>query len=539
MSEKRNDLDKMVYKKQKKCFEDSGVVIPNESYYVQLENVSNRRKQDIKTMIDSGRYFSIFAPRQSGKTTFLKEMCHHLHREKTYIAIKLSFQDLSSLPIKEFYAQLETDLYSQLKNRLQEVKCEKTNSVIQLLKSHHLSNHISFRMLFEKLNQVIEHKKIVVFIDEFDGIPQKELENFLTTLRELYQKYKDTTQKALYSVGLVGIRNVTKLIVGGVSPFNIADQVDLPPFSLKNVQDLYFQYTEETNQPFTVEAVERVYKATSGQPWLVNRLGTILTINVKSETTASINEEDVEKAIKILLNEKNAHFDNLYEKAKQFKETFVEIAFDHTEYNPDDEDQSWLEQYGLIKNSKDLAVVSNSIYQSRYLKTFFKEIKAYDDISPLEYELPGDKLDMQSILMNFEEYIAQIGAQVFSEKDKPYEKTGQYLLTAWLYQLIRGGRGELRYEVRSGHGRMDILLIYKGKKYIIETKVNRRKDISAVINQGIRQLSTKYLASEKADEGYLVIFDPFAAIGTSLEPQKEKTGDKDIYIFNIGIAKTL
>jgi len=48
-----------------------------------------------------------------------------------------------------------------------------------------------------------------------------QLENFLTTLRELYQEYKESKDKALYSVGLMGIRNITKLIVGGVSPFNI------------------------------------------------------------------------------------------------------------------------------------------------------------------------------------------------------------------------------------------------------------------------------------------------------------------------------
>ena len=59
------------------------------------------------------------------------------------------------------------------------------------------------------------------------------LENFLTSLLELYQEYKESQDKALNSVGLVGIRNITKLIVGGVSPFNIADQVGLPPFSLK------------------------------------------------------------------------------------------------------------------------------------------------------------------------------------------------------------------------------------------------------------------------------------------------------------------
>ena len=114
------------------------------------------------------------------------------------------------------------------------------------------------------LNRVVQHKKIVIFVDEFDGIPRSELENFLTTLRELYQKFKKRPNKVLYSVGLVGIRNLTKLIVGGVSPFNIADQVKLPPFSLKNIQDLYGQYTAETHQPFTAEAVRFIHQETAG-----------------------------------------------------------------------------------------------------------------------------------------------------------------------------------------------------------------------------------------------------------------------------------
>lgn len=229
--------------------------------------------------------------------------------------------------------------------------------------------------LFEELNQVIQYKKIVIFIDEFDGIPVKELENFLTTLRELYISYKQVEQKALYSIGLIGIRNITKLIVGGVSPFNIADHVELPPFSLKNIRDLYSQYTEETNQPFTGEAVKKVYDETEGQPWLVNRLGTILTIEVKPGTIEPIGLEDVETAIEILLGERNDHFDNLYEKAKSCKETFAKIVLDNFKYNPNDEDQTWLEQHGLIKKKDKKAMVANNIYKERYIETFFNEVQ--------------------------------------------------------------------------------------------------------------------------------------------------------------------
>jgi hypothetical protein len=536
MEQKAGSTNKMVYRKPKRIFEKSGTVDPESSYYVPLENVVNTDNQDIKTMIDRGRYFSIFAPRQSGKTTFFEETCAQLQTDPTYVTIILSFEQYSQLEKTRFYALIEKTLYSQLINRLKEVKCEKLEAVQQFLDSHRLVDHISFGLLFEELNQIIQLKKIVIFIDEFDGIPLRELGNFLTTLRGLYQKYKKIKQKALYSIGLIGIRNITKLIVGGVSPFNIADQVDLPPFSLKNVRDLYSQYTAETNQPFTEEAVKKVHGETAGQPWLVNRLATILTVNIKPETIDPIDEKDVEKAIQILLKERNDHFDNLYEKAILYKETFVEIVFDHVEYVANDEDQTWLEQYGLIKDKDDHAVVSNNIYKSRYIKTFFKEVKAGEDIALQEYILPGNKLDMERILLDFDQYIARIGVRAFYKEKKPYEKTGQFLLTAWLYRFVKGGAGDLRYETPSGLGRMDIILNYKGRRYIIETKVNHQDDITRILRQGIMQVAQKYLATESAAEGYLVIFDTKTHAGAVCKPRDHQEEDKKVTSFIIGIG---
>jgi len=538
MNEKTADINHQAYKQPKRFFEDSGTVYPEAAYCVHLENVTNTKNQDIKTMVDRGRYFSMFAPRQSGKTTFLEGIRAELHKDKTYVAIILSFQKYKSLDIPRFYSLLEEKFHRQLITRLEEVQCEKTETVKQFLDGFHLSDHVSFSQLFEELNRIIQFKKIVVFIDEFDGIPPGDLANFLYALRDLYLEYKGVKQKALYSVGLIGIRNITKLVVGGVSPFNIADHVELPPFSLNNVRELYAQYTEETNQPFTEDAVKKVYEETSGQPWLVNRLGTILTVNVKPKTAEPIDEKDVEKAIQLLLTEKNDHFDNLYEKAKLYKETFVEIVFDHIGYYPDDEDQSWLEQYGLIKNKDGHAVVANNIYSTRYIKTFFREAKALQEISIVEYTLPGNRLDIERILVNFNQYIAQIGVRAFYQEDKPYEKTGQFLLTAWLYPFSKEGEGELRYEVLSGLGRMDILLTFKGRKYIIETKVNRYDDITVILEEGITQVSGKYLASEGASVGYLVIFDTRTPVGAPCKPQYHGTEDKKVTSFIIGIGRS-
>ena len=538
MTIKQVVLNEKTYRQPRRFFEKSGVVDPEMSYYVPLENVVNRDKQDIQTMIDRGRYFSIFAPRQSGKTTFFEEICSQLHNDPTYVAIILSFEEYTNLDKIQFYALIEQELYDQLLHRLKQVHCEKLEAVQQFLDSHRLIDHISFRMLFEELNRIIQFKKIVIFIDEFDGIPLKELGNFLTSLRNLYQKYKKVKSKALYSVGLVGIRDITKLVVGGVSPFNIADQVTLPPFSLENVRSLYAQYTEETNQLFTESAIKKVHEETTGQPWLVNRLGSILTLDIKPGTIDPIDEQDVKKALQALLNERNDHFDNLYEKAKLYKETFVEIVFDHVEYNQYDEEQSWLEQYGLIKNIDGYALVANNIYKAIHVKAFFKEARAYDDLSLKTYELPGNRLDMNRILLNFGRYISQIGVKAFYAEEKPYEKTGQFLLTAWLYQFVKNGEGDVRDEVLSGLGRLDIMLTYKGRKYIIETKVNRHDDVMGIIEEGILQLSGKYLATEGAIEGYLVVFDTRTPVGAVCKPQTHPAGEKQVTSFTIAIGKT-
>jgi len=365
---------KLKYKPPKRIFEDTGYVDPEKSYYVHIENVVNRHNQDLKAMVDHGRYFSIFAPRQSGKTTFFRTFSKELETNPEYIFILMSFENCEDYALQKFYHYIQDAIYEQLIKRLEIIQCKQLQNVRQFISKHELHDSYDFYLLFRALNTIISHKKIVIFIDEFDGIPIHEIKNFLTTLRKLYQDYKEETAKALYSVGLVGIRNITQLTVGGVSPFNIADHVEIPPFTLQNIRDLYLQYSLETNQPFTKEASKQIFEQTHGQPWLVNRLGSILTKHIKPETTNPIETDDVNKAIQSLLQEKNAHFDNLKEKVLLYKETFHKINVQQVKFLPYDEAQSWLYQYGLIKNENGFAFIANPIYSKCFSNDFDKLI---------------------------------------------------------------------------------------------------------------------------------------------------------------------
>ncbi|KPA16695.1 hypothetical protein MHK_003087, partial [Candidatus Magnetomorum sp. HK-1] len=145
----------MKYISPKRIFEDSGYVDPEKSYHVNLENVVNRHNQDMKTMVDNSRYFSVFAPRQSGKTTFFKKFAKDLEKNSDYIFILMSFENCEDHNLIIFYHHIQELIYEQLINRLAAIQCHQLNTVQDFLSTHKLIDSYSFYRLFRELNKII------------------------------------------------------------------------------------------------------------------------------------------------------------------------------------------------------------------------------------------------------------------------------------------------------------------------------------------------------------------------------------------------
>ena len=79
-------------------------------------------------------------------------------------------------------------------------------------------------------------------------------------------------------------------------------------------------------------------------------------------------------------------------------------------------------------------------------------------------------------------------------------------------------------------------LTYRGRKQIIETKINRA-NIDKTIDRAIEQLCGKYLLTEKAEEGCVVVFDVKTKVSEVRAHQKRVVEGKEILIFEIGIGK--
>jgi len=54
--------------------------------------------------------------------------------------------------------------------------------------------------------------------------------------------------------------------LGSASPYNIAIDYELPPFSRDNIHQYFLQHTTETGQKFDDSVITRVHQVTDGHP---------------------------------------------------------------------------------------------------------------------------------------------------------------------------------------------------------------------------------------------------------------------------------
>ncbi len=215
-------------------FGTQGRVYPDRHYVVpRTEEIA-----DFITRVKDGRYIVLFAPRQTGKTTFFRFALDVLTTEDpTYFPIQLDFQIMrnSSPPI--FYDRLSQMIRRQIEYVLQKREMKQTEDLTQFLEDAQLSDHFSMLAFFEELVSLLGNQKVVLLIDEFDGIPQDVVvSDFLYTLRHIY--LSDELQ-CPHSVGIVGVKSISQLNYDrSVSPFNIQDEFRLPNFTLQQVQEL-------------------------------------------------------------------------------------------------------------------------------------------------------------------------------------------------------------------------------------------------------------------------------------------------------------
>ena len=495
-----------------KTFSTYGPVNPEENYVVsravELADFINRVKL--------GRYIVIFAPRQTGKTTFFHWALEALTVDtaETYFPIELNFEVYENYSAPDFYNSLYRRIGREIARVFQKRGIAPSEALRQLLENTKLTDHVAMMEFFERLGELLGDEKLILIIDEFDGIPRDAVSGFLRSLRNIY--VHGSMRQCPYSVGIVGVKSIAQLNLDrSISPFNIQDEFTLPNFTLEQVGELLAQYTDEVGQAFAPEVIENIHRQTAGQPFLVNRFAQILTEDMNIPKTEPITMEYFSKAHAEILEENNTNLTHLVTNIRRdprFKNILMEIVSYERgiRFSLRHELISELATYGVIaRGADDRCEIVNPIYHYCILQTFKPIVNGLEkdylpeDTDFLDYLTPTGQIDMEMLLDNFRDFIARVGFRILQVPETPKEYVGQDLLYAYLDQFVSLTRGVMYLEVQTGRGRMDLVIFHNAQKYIVETKIwegNRR------YQAGKAQLAA-YLKLEGATEGYYVVFD--------------------------------
>ena len=497
-------------------FETRGPVNAEDNYVVaRLQETA-----DFMRRVGLGRYIVLFAPRQTGKTTFFKTAVARLETEGTgaYLPIQLNFEIYEDWggSESEFYGVFYQRLCQELANVFRERQPPPDPAALAaFLENTAITDRFSLLAFFEDLGRLLGNQPVVLIIDEFDAIPPPAVKGFLRTLRHIYISGKP---RCPHSVVIVGVKNITQLNYDRtISPFNIQDEFHLPNFTLAQVQELLGEYTAEVGQAFAPAVIETLHRQTGGQPFLVNRLAQLLTEEMDIPKTETIHLGHFSNGHAQILHEQNVNIRHLTTNIRRnprFQHRLMQIiSYDEgVDFNFDDDILSELATYGVIRAGENaMCEIANPIYLYRILRTFQPFINGLEsDYYPQDvgngyhdYLTADGAIAMGRLLDNFRDFIARAGFRILQVPETPREYVGQYLLLAYLDQFVRQVRGAMHLEVQTGRGRADLVIFHHGQKHIVETKI-WQGELS--YRAGKEQLSA-YLKLEGVPAGYYVVFD--------------------------------
>jgi hypothetical protein len=356
-----------------------------------------------------------------------------------------------------------------------------------------------------------------------------------------------TYPDVIHSILLVGVRNLPALLAGTQSPFNVADHFTIPYFTTAEIANLLQQHTAETGQAFALAAIDAIARETEGQPFLVNRLGQLLTREIVTDRQQPITLAQVEYALVKLINENNTHFYSIRSKAALHRSELITALFNPTRYYDfQDEVTQELLMYGVLRvvtdeQGLDYARIANPIYRKMLVKAFAPSHtlvrQALNGSVQNRFVVDG-ALHFDALLDAFKAFMEEQGVRLLKSEisQRPLEISGQYLLLSYLTAALQSVGGYVTIESLSSAGEMDILAIYRNQRFIVETKVWYGQ---ARFDQGKAQL-VDYLQATGLPKGWLVVFDeklaenPLLSTGPAIFEISE--ADKTLRIYLVGIA---
>jgi hypothetical protein len=485
-------------------FNTTGPCIAGQHYMLPPE----RRLGRVRDLIEAGKFCTLHAGRQTGKTTSAKWLVKHYNASDRFTALWIDLEGARDQPdpARAFVTMLNA--FDRA------VKRTLPGLGVPAERARLLDDPASAMLAYlQDLARRAPHP-FVVFLDEADSLAGETMVSFLTQLREGYIDREDTPFP--HSVVLVGLRAVRDYTIaeehrravswlGTSSPFNIsAEATTLGSFTEPEVTELLAQHTTQTGQPFEPAAVARIWEKSQGHPWLVNALADLIVERDVPDRSVAVTSEHVEAAKETIIVERRTHIDSLIHKLRDPRVSKIlapMLVGDETSGDVLEDDLAYVLGLGIIRIHAGHVEIANPIYREVIPRalTYVRQVQIAAE--PAAFVRPDGALDLPRLMSEWQSFWRKDGH--LAAGGFGYQEAGPHLmLMAFLQRVVNGG-GRVEREYGLGRGALDLLVEWRAARHVIEVKLRRDTETEVDALEQVR----RYLDTAGVDEGWLVLFD--------------------------------
>jgi hypothetical protein len=516
-------------------FHSYGPVDSEEHFFVERDELINICTNQLVGNPDKiGHFFTIWAPRQTGKTWITR---------KTVLQIQKMYADtfiVGYISMEPFHLDNDDDKYSN--THFFKTFQKELNLTFDFNLSE-ISSWYQWLEIFEKRNEVF-NKPLILLIDAFDKLPTHVIDNLVSKFRHMYLKNQNYV---LHGLALIGVRAVLGVDSQKGSPFNIQRSVHIPNLTFEEVQKMFNDYQSESGQEIEPQVVKQLFKTTNGHPGLVSWFGELITekYNKTPQKTVDINQWKKIYTRSINIEHNNTVLNMIIKAKTEYKSHLIQLF--KTPNMPFTFAADWcnyMYMNGLISYTEietedkisHICCFSNPYVQDTLYSVFVEEIQNdhNQDILPLE---PTDfledvfhnaNLNIPALLKRYKGFLKRLTESGHNPwKDQPRRKTDYHLTEAvghfHLYFWLKMTLDDVCViipEFPTGNGKVDLHMKCKQDKTgLIEVKsfVNPLK-----LNDALIQAS-EYAKQTSYSEITIAMFAPFTDDEVLNQISMEKT----------------
>jgi len=528
-------------------FSSYGPVDPEEHYYAPrkelIEIAYNQMRGDNPRK--GGHYFTVWAPRQTGKTWIMQQILFRLQKDKGFHVLKINLQHLK-----------DQDKASMIISAIAEEIGEKLGKTFT-----GIDNIKKFQEIFKK--DVLD-KPLVLILDEFDALAEEGINALVNAFRNIYISRQDEVDKPtgqktylLHGLALIGVRSVLGIENQSGSPFNVQRSLHVPDLTFAEVEGMFKWYEKESGQKVEEAVIRELYEETLGQPGLTCWFGELLTETYNLDPRSPITMFNFRKAYAAAAHIlPNNTILNLISKVDKppYDEMVIEFfkTGEKIPFNFDNKELNYLYMNGVIAEEKEeggseekdkyYLKFSCPFVQKRVFNFFSNRFFSYlgqlvHPLDAMKDAINEETLHIPNIINRYRAYLKKNQETFF--KDVPRRKTDMKIYEAifhfnlyrYLYDLLSGRGVEVVPQFPTGNGKIDLILKYRGKVYALELKSFKdmyafEKGIDQAAEYG-RQLGLKEIV-------FLVFVELTQEEAKPLEQEVDRSGIK-VVVLPVGI----